>query len=581
MRYITQIWSSENDSILYFIQRLEEMLFHYSDDIVKAPVHNTATLIIEYIILSKDNNIQNFHLDIVADELRESLQNDLIIKERIGVKKVQKLLDSLKCQQKDTVNYLSGLISFPTYYGWCIEYLLNNISIANAKTNIRQGLRSWISSVIWAGYTPEYVYRYLRLSFDKKVDEPLQAITSFVQHFNMEQKEFRVYFLFMSMAEPYRELLMKRLNVVFKDDGHFDSIYKKDNKSFVGYIDVKAIDPYCATQKAHQNLDIFVSFYRVISNRKKDLIAKNATVRDIVTNEEIKLPVAPRGYNVIEVEPQLNLVQQIDTAVIGCQSKHQKTYISLNKIITLHNMALRQVDLADGFVNLWSVLEVVSKGVEKKSKIDAVVYSILPILHNDYFIKYFMTILEDLKTALPKIVFANLMNKVTQGESEIFKLMCLIFLPEYKKILDECFTELSQYPNIRQKIYKMWLLRKRRNEVFNLSERYAKRLKWHLYRLYRVRNGIVHAGETDKNIQVLGEHLHIYCDGVILEIITKLSSDVSLMTLNDVLLDTRLLNETKKEFFDLPGDIIVEDIKFMLMGSFKEIETETNSADNT
>ena len=581
MRYITQIWSSENDGILYFIQRLEEMLFHYSDDIVKAPVHNTATLIIEYIILSKDNNIQNFHLDIVADELRESLQNDLIIKERIGVKKVQKLLDSLKCQQKDTVNYLSGLISFPTYYGWCIEYLLNNISIANAKTNIRQGLRSWISSVIWAGYTPEYVYRYLGLSFDKKVDEPLQAITSFVQHFNMEQKEFRVYFLFMSMAEPYRELLMKRLNVVFKDDGHFDSIYKKDNKSFVGYIDVKAIDPYCATQKAHQNLDIFVSFYRVISNRKKDLIAKNATVRDIVTNEEIKLPVAPRGYNVIEVEPQLNLVQQIDTAVIGCQSKHQKTYISLNKIITLHNMALRQVDLADGFVNLWSVLEVVSKGVEKKSKIDAVVYSILPILHNDYFIKYFMTILEDLKTALPKIVFANLMNKVTQGESEIFKLMCLIFLPEYKKILDECFTELSQYPNIRQKIYKMWLLRKRRNEVFNLSERYAKRLKWHLYRLYRVRNGIVHAGETDKNIQVLGEHLHIYCDGVILEIITKLSSDVSLMTLNDVLLDTRLLNETKKEFFDLPGDIIVEDIKFMLMGSFKEIETETNSADNT
>lgn len=400
MRYITQIWSSENDGILYFIQRLEEMLFHYSDDIVKAPVHNTATLIIEYIILSKDNNIQNFHLDIVADELRESLQNDLIIKERIGVKKVQKLLDSLKCQQKDTVNYLSGLISFPTYYGWCIEYLLNNISIANAKTNIRQGLRSWISSVIWAGYTPEYVYRYLRLSFDKKVDEPLQAITSFVQHFNMEQKEFRVYFLFMSMAEPYRELLMKRLNVVFKDDGYFDSIYKKDNKSFVGYIDVKAIDPYCATQKAHQNLDIFVSFYRVISNRKKDLIAKNATVRDIVTNEEIKLPVAPRGYNVIEVEPQLNLVQQIDTAVIGCQSKHQKTYISLNKIITLHNMALRQVDLADGFVNLWSVLEVVSKGVEKKSKIDAVVYSILPILHNDYFIKYFMTILEDLKTAL-------------------------------------------------------------------------------------------------------------------------------------------------------------------------------------
>ena len=48
MKYITQDWTSTKDGYLFFVQRLQEMLFHYSDDIVKAPVHNTQTLLEEY-----------------------------------------------------------------------------------------------------------------------------------------------------------------------------------------------------------------------------------------------------------------------------------------------------------------------------------------------------------------------------------------------------------------------------------------------------------------------------------------------------------------------------------------------------
>ena len=47
MKYITQDWTSTKDGYLFFVQRLQEMLFHYSDDIVKAPVHNTQTLLEE------------------------------------------------------------------------------------------------------------------------------------------------------------------------------------------------------------------------------------------------------------------------------------------------------------------------------------------------------------------------------------------------------------------------------------------------------------------------------------------------------------------------------------------------------
>lgn len=73
MKYITQDWTSTKDGYLFFVQRLQEMLFHYSDDIVKAPVHNTQTLLEEYVDTEKDvvkGSIKQYQLDIIAKEIK-------------------------------------------------------------------------------------------------------------------------------------------------------------------------------------------------------------------------------------------------------------------------------------------------------------------------------------------------------------------------------------------------------------------------------------------------------------------------------------------------------------------------------
>lgn len=385
MKYLTQNWDSKFDGVLYFIQRLEEMLFHYSDDIVKAPVHNSATLIKEYGQISKDKSIQPYHLDIVAEELIESLKTDSIIKEKIGADKVQRLISSLRVQKEDTIHILNGLIPLIDYHNWCVDYIIKHIKNPNAKNEIRDGLRSWISTIIWGGYSPEYVYRYLRNSFENEVDEPLESIDHFIRHFDMTKNKYRVYFLFMGNLIPYKEMIRTRLDVNFEDDGFLKLVEKRDNKGFVGYVDIEEIDPYAAANLAYRRLDIFIGFYRVLSNRKKALLAKNATVRDLNTVELIKMPVFSKGYRAIEIEPKTSLHDTIDKAVIGCQNKPQSTYYSIHKMITLHNMALRQDDLADGFVNLWSILEVACKEVDKTSKIESVIDGILPILQNDFW----------------------------------------------------------------------------------------------------------------------------------------------------------------------------------------------------
>ena len=574
MKYIVQKWDRQYDGILYFVQRLQEMLFHYSDDIVKAPVHNTMTLIFEYIELEKDVEIMQFHFDAITDELICSLQKDVVLNSLWSKSFISKLITALRANQKETIHYLYGLISFEEYYEACQRYVLSSFNRPQNKKEIGAGLRCWIASTTWAGYTSEYIYRFLRDSFQKEIQNPKYNIEKFINHFQLNENKYEVYFLFMGSISQYKELLKNRLSVSFEENRFFDKLKKKGNKSFVGKLEVEAIDPYVAENIAYDKLNIFMSFYRVISNRKKELLGKNCFVRNCETSEEMIIPTVSTGFKNIEIEPKVNLQATIDNAVIGCQNKPADTYFALNKVISLHNMALQQKDMDDAFVNLWSVLEVVSKDTDVKSKIERVIKSVLPILQNDFFNKYFASILNDIKDSLKKEEIKQLFYDFEEEYMEhdiCYNLVCLITQHEYATRLDELFENLSLYPNIRNKIYKIHELRNHKDKLFELSVQYAQRLKWHLYRLYRVRNGIVHAGEKNRHIQVLGEHLHIYCDGIIMELIYKLASDVYLNTIQDVLVDVKLLISSKTERFKEKGEITTDDIAYLIESSFKNL----------
>lgn len=569
MKYIMQDWGKKYDGILYFVQRLEEMLFHYSDDIVKAPVHNTSTLIKEYIELDQDDTIQDFHSELVASELIESIQNDELIKKKLGTEFVERIIKSIKINPRETIYYLAGIIRLDKYYAWCVEAIVENTKDSRKKNEIGSSLRKWISAVLDVGYSPEFIYRYLHIVFEESNLEPSEKLEVFLRYFSLKKKKYCTYFLFMGAIENYRELLEERLGISFDEDNYFNRIKKKDNRSFIGKLQVEGIDPHTAADVAYNRIDIFIRFYKVLSNRKKDIIGKTAFVISEDGKEEIYITVKPAGYNNIEVEPQYNMVEVIDNAVLGCQRKPGDTYGLLQRIITLHNMALIQSEVSDGFVNFWSIMEVVTRDTKGKSKIEKVVNGVLPILQNDFWHKYFEAINKDLKNALSNGDYKGVLYKINEEGSEEYKIACLCLLEQYEASREELFSQLKAFPNIRQRIYKVYLLRKDKSKLFDLSEKYSQRLKWHIYRLYRVRNGIVHAGEEHKYVKNLGEHLHMYCDSIINEIIHKLASYDAFLSIQDVLVDTRLLVEMKRERFNMSEKISEEDISLLFQRTFQ------------
>ena len=151
MKYITQDWTSTKDGYLFFVQRLQEMLFHYSDDIVKAPVHNTQTLLEEYVDTEKDvvkGSIKQYQLDIIAKEIKSSLMTDVIVRELYKYEVIEEMAKFLDKDQRTAVHYIFNKIPKKKYYEICCKYLKENLSESNRKTEIEKGLRAWLIKYI-------------------------------------------------------------------------------------------------------------------------------------------------------------------------------------------------------------------------------------------------------------------------------------------------------------------------------------------------------------------------------------------------------------------------------------------------
>lgn len=279
------------------------------------------------------------------------------------------MLININKKPNETIDYLSRLLDEKIYYTETTAMLLKGLLDNNDKDYISSLLRKWISSTIHFGYDPEYVYQYLHEMFACQVDAPKETIIKFFDNFNLTLHPYRVYFKFQGAMSQYKELLSERLSINFSDDGFFERL-KFNSNDCVGYMDIDATNPSHAKTVEFFNLGIFTSFYIALTNKTKKLVNNNCMVRDLASDKLTFHTFKENGFKSIKSSSN-DIAQVIDNIVLTIQNK-EGSYEIINKIVRLHNNAIIQNDLDDGFVNLWSVLEVACVNKEDKSKITAV-----------------------------------------------------------------------------------------------------------------------------------------------------------------------------------------------------------------
>lgn len=559
--------SFDHEGLLFFVQRMQEMLFHFSDDIHRAPVHNTLTLIREFNrtyneVLSGE--VKNYQLEPIFKELEYSLSHDKIIRDNLDHNFIEEILTQMRSFSEKTshnlVSYIYHIIR-PHYLSWIIAYLKKHISCKNHKKEIEYGARCWVSQIIMDGYSGEFIYNYIEDFFINNNINSLDDLSQFFDRFDFEERTYKVYIKISDILSTYADILTTRLSLQFEDDGNFSLINKK-RRYIICYFELNALDYYIAALHARQKIDTFCRYFRFITNKRTYLLDKFGAVWDCDTNQLRFLPIIPTGLKAIETPKDEIPSSFIDSIILGVQQHRKNGMDRLNRAIELHNSALRQQLPKDGFTNLWSALEVLCSN-NMDSKLDAVLHSVLPILQNDYFTVVFNSIYEDLSDNLITHDFETLMS-IVEAPTKLEKVAAFCLLPEYSELREDYFGKMTDLPLLRHKIFCLFELKDEKKKLFALSKKYRTRVEWHLYRLYRARNLIVHAGTTPPRIQVLGEHLHSYVDSIIYEIALKLASSYNLSTISSILVDTNLLIKNKENYFLSDGQITADDIGILL-----------------
>jgi hypothetical protein len=536
--------SFDNDGILYFAQRLEEMLFDYSIDLYRMPLLNTHGLAKEYCEVAKkveNNDIREYQRDAILEEFVDSFKNDIALKECWGQDNIEKILKSFGSssdkEKYNTISYISATFDNGIYYSWCKKTIKKYVNCPKQKKKLEAIMRCWLPELIAMGYDADFIYRELRRVFFEKKVVDVNSINVFLDIFNFKVKDYAVYFSVSAIALKYKEILMKRLRLEFDDDGNYKYFKKDSNKIIVFFNRIKAPCPNTAAKIAYNRLDLFFSFYKFVGNKRRFSVQKKAMVIEKGC-EPIFVTAQKVSYNIIEEINFKEIGEASDMMLTGVLVNAESEYALLRKSIELHNTALAIPDLKSGFLNLWASIEVLCQAPNRGNKFEYVLNNVVPILKKDYISVIVQNIIDCLKRNMSKKDFSLILEKVSETGCENKKIIYLLFLPKYSDARKEVIEMLGRYPVLRSRIAMLGAMQTTK-ELKSFIEKYIQRITWHLYRMYRTRNAIIHSGEIPSNLKYLGEHLHSYVDSVLTEFIAKLSGDIPFISVENVKTDIK------------------------------------------
>ena len=576
-----------NDGILYFSQRIDEMLKHSTYHIYKAPVLNTFLLIEEYLLTSnqvKKGIIDQSHLKFIFEEFLESFDNDIIIKEYIPEEErillINKLNSSTDFDRYKVMHYILHLLNKYDY--WCKEYLLKIVPQEREKKKIEQALRCYIPGLIDRGYSSDYIYYHNKTVFNQSDKSDHELLSEFLNRFDFKKRKYCVYVALHKSAQNFKEILIQKLGVDFDFDINEAKEFKyPGNKYIIAKLEIEALDKRQAANMAYDNLDIFYKFYRFMNDDRKKWFLNKCMVR-YSDSDYAFVDLTIQRFNFPEnedAEKSSELSELMITALLTNASKG--SFGIIDKVISLHNTALENTNLSNGFLNLWSVLEVLFVSDKDRAKINEIERKAIPLLQKEYIIMLFKDLDGNLKDNLSIEQYNDIINSI-DGNDNKYKIAALITLEKYETLRQKLYKYLNNYPILRSRISQMSSLCKRRNSFLNDLERFTRRITWHIIRLYRTRNSIIHSGDKPNNLKPLGEHLHSYIDACIWQLMVSLTSEKHLYSIDNVLIDEifqleRITKElsSKEKFKEDDLFLCCDAVKYSIPPSIEDNDNKT------
>ena len=223
-------------------------------------------------------------------------------------------------------------------------------------------------------------------------------------------------------------------------------------------------------------------------------------------------PIDDRAPSFRNLHPRRNAVPLADKAVAALAETIDEP--AIRSALDLHNLALSTTDHRLRLVNLWSALECLASLIDGDSIISRVERLVCPILtwrKTDKVLRYLSISIHFWLKSNPQIDRSTLPFGLGHGGSVAAeRVLTLLTEPMNSPGIRSLLNVVSGHPLLLHRVNLGWeALHEPRRLRRDLAAS-EKRLGWHLWRIYRARNLLVHQGVESECLPQLANHLQQY-----------------------------------------------------------------------
>src|SRR5205814_1778173 len=131
---------------------------------------------------------------------------------------------------------------------------------------------------------------------------------------------------------------------------------------------------------------------------------------------------------------------------------------------------------------------------------------------------YARKLFSDLNQSLMRCVRAQYEMTVQQGgfaAPDTDACAAIVAIPSNEPLRDILYAACANNPLLRFRIYSLKRMFEAADTILATLQAHERRVLWHLRRIYRTRNMIVHAGRTTQFRETLVENVHAYLHQIV------------------------------------------------------------------
>jgi hypothetical protein len=514
----------EFESCLFFVQKLDELLFDYTIDTYKHQALNTILLIREALIIYDvidEGYSDNQNIKAILEELNSKYSHDIIAKSL--VKDEYNLYLPITDFENNTENKLKlellrHKLRGASYISKCKELLIEAIS-KNAKRDISNLTSSLITTLKAAGYSQTYLFKKTQESFydfNKEINS-VNQIESFLNIFDLKSRTFDVlfkasslYLEIQSSCKSFNIEIHKTIPRHFVDHDVKFTHKKINNDIYILCKDIDAKDGIKARYFAERLTDKISNLFIFFHHKEKPKISNESLVYDktnkgLFKASEQTSPMT-KGFDLKPKKAALRLNEVLKNFGVSKDS-----FERIDKAIDLHGIAVDNRNVENQLLNLWISFETLIQGNDKKGKVHQVIDCIMPIIKSSYV----KMLLDDAVKSLSRwngLKLASLLSQIQIGNTATEKTYALILSEECEQSRIELGKALNDFPLLRNRIFELNRNLHKGSKMLDTISEHDRRVQWQIRRIYRTRNLIVHKGGSFINADILVENAHTYFD---------------------------------------------------------------------